>query len=114
MYSGVMLTLLLPLLAFISSTPLSSSDIKDTCIFKDGDTFPSFIYHVGGGNTVIISCSNDTCICDGSNIGYIGCQSCCCAIRQRTEGNESLTFESSYIWSYLFDILEISCSKDFI
>ena len=92
MYSGVMLTLLLPLFAFISSTPLSSSNINDTCIFKDGDKFPSFIYHMGG-NTEILLCSNLTCHCDGSDTGYKGCQSCCCGIREGTEGNGSLTFE---------------------
>ena len=95
MYSGVMLTLLLPSLDFISSTPVSSLNINDTCIFKDKDKFPSFISHMGG-NTEIILCSNDTCICDGSDTGYKGCQRCCCAIRERFEGNESLTFESSY------------------
>ena len=91
MYSGVMLTLLLPLFAFISSTPLSGSDINDTCLFKDGDKFPSFIYQMGD-NTEIILCSNTTCLCDGSDTGYKGCQSCCCAIKERTEGNGSLLF----------------------
>ena len=100
MYCGVVLTLLLPLFALISSTPLSSSNINDTCIFQDGDKFPSFIYHMGG-NTEIILCSNDTCLCDGSDTGYKGCQSCCCAIRERIEGNESLKFESTFILELL-------------
>ena len=112
MRSEMILTLLLPLFAFISSTPLSSSNINDRCIFKDGDKFPSFIYHMGG-NTEIILCSNDTCLCNGSDTGYKDCQSCCCAIRERIEGNGSLKFESSYNSELYINILNISCFKDF-
>ena len=47
-----------------------------------------------GDATDIIQCSNETCLCNGSNTGYKDCQSCCCAIRERFEGNGSHKFES--------------------
>ena len=89
----MIVTFLLPLLTVISSTPIGSSNINDTCIFKEGDKFPSFIHHLGD-NTEITLCSNDTCLCDGSNTGYKNCQRCCCAIRERIEGSDYLTFDS--------------------
>ena len=70
MYSGVMLTLLLPLFAFISSTPLSGSDINDTCLFKDGDKFPSFIYQMGD-NTEIILCSIASAMVQTQDTKYV-------------------------------------------
>ena len=112
MRSESILTLPLPFLVFISSTTLGSRKVKDKCIFKEGDKFPSFIRHVGD-ITDTIPCSNNTCLCNGSRTGYKDCQSCCCAIRERFKGNGSLKFESSYNSELYNDMLNISCFKDF-
>ena len=93
MRSEMILILPLPFLVLISSTTLGSRKINDTCIFKEGEKFPSFINHMGDVID-IIQCSNETCLCNGSNTGYKDCQSCCCAIRERFEGNGSHKFES--------------------
>ena len=66
-----------------------------------------------GEVTDIIQCSNETCLCDGSNAGYKDCQSCCCAIKKRFEGNGSHKFESSSTSEIYIDLLKISCFRDF-
>ena len=72
----------------ISSNPVSNEHNRDTCIFRDGEKVPTFIYHLGGDQFIEILCSKDTCHCDGSSTGYKGCQSCCCAMREKHEGNK--------------------------
>ena len=80
--------LLFAVMNLISSSPVSNKHNRDNCIFKDGEKVPTFIYQLSGDQYVQILCSKDTCHCDGSNTGYKGCQSCCCAMRQKNEGNE--------------------------
>ena len=100
------------ILVFITSTIVDSPNENDTCIVKEGDQFPSFINH-GYGGTETVLCSMDTCLCNGSNTRYKGCQSCCCSRRERTEGNESITYEENYTLQLNIDILEIICFEDF-
>ena len=80
---------LLFVISFIYSTPVGNQQTTDTCFFKDGVKNPYFLYYLGDGQFVKIKCSRDTCLCDGSKTGYTGCQSCCCTIREKREGNES-------------------------
>ena len=72
--------------ALVYSTPVNQPETNDRCLFKDGDRFPTFMLYVNGKTTELL-CSNDTCLCNGTNTGYIGCQSCCCTIRERIQGN---------------------------
>ena len=74
----------------ISSNPASNKHSRDTCTFRDGEKVPTFMYHLGGDQFIEILCSKDTCHCDGSNTGYKGCQSCCCAMREKHEGNKKI------------------------
>ena len=80
---------LLAVMSFIYSTPVGNEQTRDTCFFKDGVKTPYFLYYLTNEQFIEIGCSRDTCLCDGSNTGYTGCQSCCCTIREKREGNES-------------------------
>ena len=80
---------LLFVISFIYSTPVGNEQTRDTCFFKDGIKNPYFLYYLGGEQYIEIKCSKDTCHCDGSNTGYTDCQSCCCTIKEKREGNES-------------------------
>ena len=93
------------ILVFITSTIVDIPNENDTCIVKEGDQFPSFINH-GYGGTETVLCSMDTCLCDGSNTRYKGCQSCCCSRRERTEGNESITYEEIILCSSILIFLK--------
>ena len=80
---------LLAVISLIYSTPVGNQQTRDTCFFKDGVKNPYFLYYLSVEQPIEIECSKDTCLCDGSNTGYRGCQSCCCTIREKHEGNES-------------------------
>ena len=80
---------LLAVISFIYSTPVGNQQTRDTCFFKDGVKNPYFVFHLSGEQYIEIECSKAICQCDGSNTGYTGCQSCCCTIREKREGNES-------------------------
>ena len=83
-------SLLIPTFAFICSTPLNEPKANDNCTFKDGDRFPTFLFHKNGKSVEVSCAANDICLCDGTNAGYKGCQSCCCTIRERIHGNKNL------------------------
>ena len=77
--------LLLEVMSLISSNPVSNGD---TCIFKDEGKVPTFLHHLIGVRFIEIKCSKDMCHCDSNNTGYRGCQSCCCVMREKHEGNK--------------------------
>ena len=85
MHVELRLALLIPTFAFVYATPVNEPGTNGRCLFKDRDRFPTFMHHVSG-KTIELLCSNDTCLCDGTNTGYKGCQSCCCTIRERIQG----------------------------
>ena len=82
-------TALLAVISFIYSTPVGNQQTRDPCFFKDGIKYPYFLYYLDGEQYIEIKCSKDTCLCDGSNTSYTGCQCCCCTIKEKREGNES-------------------------
>ena len=77
--------LLLEVMSLMSSNPVSN---EDTCIFKDEGKIPTFLHHLIGVGFIEIKCSKDICHYDGNNTGYRGCQSCCCVMREKHEGNK--------------------------
>ena len=89
MHVELLLILLIPTFTLICSTPMNEPKTNDRCRFKDENRFPTFLHYVNGKRTEIL-CSNVTCQCDGTNTGYLGCQSCCCTARERIQGNENL------------------------
>ena len=87
MNADLFAVLLFAVMNLISSSPASN---VDTYIFKDEEKVPTFLYHLIGGRYIEIKCSRDICHCDGSNTGYRDCQSCCCAMRKKNEGNQKI------------------------
>ena len=83
---SLLTTIIVLFVADVSSTPVNAQKNNDVCSFKDGNTFPTFLYN-NDEQSEEITCTNKTCQCDGSNTGYKGCQKCCCGIRKRFEGN---------------------------
>ena len=89
MHVELLLAVLILTFALVCFIPLNEPETNDRCLFKDGDQFPTFT-HDSNGKTTELLCCNDTSLCDGTNTGYKGCQSCCCTIKEKIQGNENL------------------------
>ena len=100
MAAKFLIVVLFGVINLISSNPVSNNHNRDTCTFRDGEKVPTFMYHLGGDQFIEILCSKDTCHCDGSNTGYKGCQSCCCAMREKHEGNKKINKIHSRVNSF--------------
>ena len=51
------------------------------CFWEEGSRYPTFEAKIGH-SFHNITCNPETCLCNGTRTGHVGCQACCCTLRE--------------------------------